>query len=59
MWTENVFAGLARLSGPATTLATFTVAGWVRRGLESQGFTTQKVAGYGCKNEMLKGEFHR
>jgi len=57
MWTENVFAGLARLSVAGTTLATFTVAGWVRRGLESQGFKIQKVTGYGCKNEMLKGEY--
>jgi len=59
MWTEKVFSGLARLSGPGTTLATFTVAGWVRRGLESQGFKIQKVTGYGCKNEMLKGFFER
>jgi len=57
MWTENVFAGLARMSGQGTTLATFTVAGWVRRGLESQGFKTQKVTGYGCKNQMLVGFF--
>jgi len=57
MWTEKVFAGLARLSKSGTTLATFTVAGWVRRGLESQGFKIQKVTGYGCKNEMLQGSF--
>jgi len=58
MWTEKVFAGLARLSGPGTTLATFTVAGWVRRGLETQGFKTQKVTGCGCKNQMLEGAFN-
>ena len=57
MWTENVFAALARLSGNGTTLATFTVAGWVRRGLETQGFKTTKVTGCGCKNEMLVGEY--
>jgi tRNA 5-methylaminomethyl-2-thiouridine biosynthesis bifunctional protein len=57
MWTAAVFAGLARLSGPGTSLATFTVAGWVRRGLESQGFKIQKVTGYGCKNQMLAGFF--
>ena len=57
MWTEQVFAGLSRLSKHGTTLATFTVAGWVRRGLESQGFKIQKVTGYGCKNEMLSGAF--
>ncbi len=57
MWTEDVFAGLARLSKPGTTLATFTVAGWVRRGLEAQGFNIRKVTGYGCKNEMLAGDY--
>jgi len=57
MWSENVFAGLARLSRVGTTLATFTVAGWVTRGLESQGFKVHKVTGYGCKNQMLEGSF--
>ena len=57
MWTEDVFAQLARLSRSGTTLATFTVAGWVRRGLEAQGFGIQKMTGYGCKNEMLVGDF--
>ena len=57
MWTEKVFAGLAHLSRSGTTVATFTVAGWVRRGLEAQGFRIQKVAGYGCKNEMLEGQY--
>ena len=57
MWTENVFAGLARLSKSGTSLATFTVAGWVRRGLEAQGLCIKKVTGYGCKNEMLTGSF--
>jgi len=57
MWSEEVCAGLARLSGAGTTLATFTVAGWVRRGLEAQGFAIEKVTGYGCKNEMLEGRF--
>jgi len=57
MWKADVFEGLARLSAEGATLATFTVAGWVRRGLEANGFKIQKVKGYGCKNEMLTGEF--
>jgi len=57
MWTEGVFEALAHLSGSQTTLATFTVAGWVRRGLVAHGFKTQKVTGYGCKNEMLEGQY--
>jgi tRNA 5-methylaminomethyl-2-thiouridine biosynthesis bifunctional protein len=57
MWAEEVFAGLRKLSKAGTTLATFTVAGWVRRNLESQGFKTEKKIGYGCKNEMLIGSY--
>jgi tRNA 5-methylaminomethyl-2-thiouridine biosynthesis bifunctional protein len=56
MWSEEVFAEVARLSKPGTTLATFTAAGAVRRGLQAQGFDVQKVKGFGRKREMLVGE---
>lgn len=53
MWSEAVIREVARLSAPGATLATFTVAGAVRRGLEAAGFTSEKRAGYGRKREML------
>ena len=59
MWSEDVFAGMARLSYAQTTFATFTVAGWVRRGLESQGYTIRKEKGYGTKKHILVGDFTR
>jgi len=56
MWSEDVFAEVARLSRPGTRFATFTAAGFVRRGLQAQGFDVQKVSGFGRKREMLVGE---
>ena len=55
MWQPALFAELARLSRPGTTLATFTSAGFVRRGLQDAGFVMQRVAGFGRKREMLIG----
>ena len=55
MWTDALFAQLARLSSPGASLATFTSAGFVRRGLIAAGFAMQRVPGYGRKREMLSG----
>ncbi len=57
MWTPALFAELARLSAPGATLATFTSAGFVRRGLGEAGFAMQRVKGFGHKREMLAGRF--
>lgn len=55
MWREEVFAGIAAASAPNATFATFTSAGYVRRGLEVVGFTVTKVDGFGNKREMSVG----
>ncbi len=55
MWSAVLFSEMARLSAPAARCATFTVAGVVRRGLESAGFRIEKRPGFGHKNEMLTG----
>lgn len=57
MWTPALFAELARLSAPGASLATFTSAGFVRRGLNAAGFAMQRVKGFGQKREMLAGRF--
>jgi tRNA 5-methylaminomethyl-2-thiouridine biosynthesis bifunctional protein len=57
MWSAALFAQIGRLSRPGTTFATFTVAGFVRRGLQAAGFRTEKIAGFGSKRQMLRGEF--
>ena len=40
---------------PGATLATFTSAGFVRRGLQEAGFTMRKTKGFGRKRDMLVG----
>lgn len=55
MWSETVFLEMARLSKPGATLATFTSAGFVRRGLQAAGFDIEKRPGFGRKREMITG----
>ncbi len=55
MWTQALFNCMARLARPGCTLATFTAAGFVRRGLNQAGFTVSKCKGFGEKREMLAG----
>lgn len=57
MWTETLFSNMARLSHEDTTVATFTAAGLVKRGLINAGFQVQKVRGFGRKREMLQGRW--
>lgn len=56
MWTQQVFNAMARLSTAHATLATFTAAGFVKRGLAEAGFAMRKQKGFGRKREMLVGE---
>ncbi|MCG8708103.1 bifunctional tRNA (5-methylaminomethyl-2-thiouridine)(34)-methyltransferase MnmD/FAD-dependent 5-carboxymethylaminomethyl-2-thiouridine(34) oxidoreductase MnmC [Brenneria sp. 4F2] len=55
MWTENLFHAMARLGRRHGTFATFTAAGFVRRGLQQAGFCASKIKGFGQKREMLSG----
>ncbi|MCG8673664.1 MAG: bifunctional tRNA (5-methylaminomethyl-2-thiouridine)(34)-methyltransferase MnmD/FAD-dependent 5-carboxymethylaminomethyl-2-thiouridine(34) oxidoreductase MnmC [Pseudomonadales bacterium] len=58
MWQPELFEQISRLSKKRATLATFTSAGVVRRGLESVGFEIKKHKGFGHKREMVSGEKH-
>ncbi|MBI5889191.1 MAG: bifunctional tRNA (5-methylaminomethyl-2-thiouridine)(34)-methyltransferase MnmD/FAD-dependent 5-carboxymethylaminomethyl-2-thiouridine(34) oxidoreductase MnmC [Nitrosomonadales bacterium] len=55
MWSEAVLADIARASRAGGTLATYTCAGWVRRGLQQAGFEVERVQGFGSKREMVCG----
>lgn len=55
MWQPEIFREVARLSQQGAQLATFTVAGQVRRDLEDAGFTIEKRPGWGRKRETLAG----
>ena len=59
MWTDSVLMQLARTSNTEATMATYTSAGWVRRGLQRAGFSIEKVPGYGRKREMVCGQLFR
>ena len=54
MWSEVVLDGIAERSAPGARVATFTVAGAVRRGLAERGFTVDKRPGHGRKRERLE-----
>ncbi|MCP1344284.1 bifunctional tRNA (5-methylaminomethyl-2-thiouridine)(34)-methyltransferase MnmD/FAD-dependent 5-carboxymethylaminomethyl-2-thiouridine(34) oxidoreductase MnmC, partial [Halomonas sp. FL8] len=55
MWQPALFEAMAAHSHPGATFATFTCAGFVKRGLKAAGFAWEKVAGFGRKREMLRG----
>jgi tRNA 5-methylaminomethyl-2-thiouridine biosynthesis bifunctional protein len=55
MWSEALFAHIARLAAPSATCATYTVAAPVRAGLAAAGFAVQKRQGFGTKRDMLAG----
>ena len=57
MWSADVFKQLAWHSHDKTTLATFTAAGFVRRGLESVGFKIERIKGFGFKKHMTVGQY--
>ena len=57
MWTREVFGELARLARSDATLATYTVAGVVRAGLVSAGFSVERREGFGRKREMLVARY--
>lgn len=57
MWTPELFAQLARLAAPDSTISTFTSTGWVRRALNDAGFKMRRTPGIGHKWEILRGIF--
>ncbi|MFG0772680.1 bifunctional tRNA (5-methylaminomethyl-2-thiouridine)(34)-methyltransferase MnmD/FAD-dependent 5-carboxymethylaminomethyl-2-thiouridine(34) oxidoreductase MnmC [Vibrio plantisponsor] len=56
MWNQELFDGMAKLAKQDCTCATFTAAGFVRRGLIEAGFDMKKVKGFGTKREMIAGK---
>ncbi len=57
MWSEEVLALVGHRCRPGARLATFTVAGAVRRGLQAAGFAVEKCPGFGRKRERLEAVF--
>ncbi len=56
MWTQHLFNHMAVFADNNCTVATFTAAGFVRRGLIESGFKMKKDKGFGTKREMIFGQ---
>ena len=54
LWEESLMAEVARHTRPGGTAATYTAAGFVRRGLEAAGFTVTRAPGFGRKRHMTR-----
>ncbi|SLN56362.1 tRNA 5-methylaminomethyl-2-thiouridine biosynthesis bifunctional protein MnmC [Pseudoruegeria aquimaris] len=54
LWEEALMAEVARHTAPGGSAATYTAAGFVRRGLEAAGFTVERTPGYGRKRHMTR-----
>ncbi len=54
MWSDAVMDLIAARSAPGARVATFTVAGGVRRALAERGFVVEKRPGHGRKRERLE-----
>jgi len=54
MWEPELLAAVAHTCASGAIAATYSVAGAVRRGLESAGFSLERLPGYGRKREMLR-----
>lgn len=52
MWGEDLLAEVGRHTAAGGTAATYTAAGFVRRGLQATGFDVTRTQGYGSKRHM-------
>lgn len=59
LWQQDLFCEIARLSRKGTTLASFTAAGHVRRGLEDVGFSVTRAPGFANKRHRITGLFQK
>ena len=55
MWRPELLMAIGEKTKPGGSIATFTVAGEVRRGLAEAGFVVRKSPGCGGKKEVLQG----
>ena len=56
LWGDGLMAEVARHTAPGGSFATYSAAGHVRRALQSAGFQVERVAGYGAKRHMSRGD---
>lgn len=54
LWGPDLMAAVAAHTRSGGTAATYTAAGFVRRGLEAAGFAVERVPGFGRKRHMTR-----
>ncbi|MBT8153858.1 tRNA (5-methylaminomethyl-2-thiouridine)(34)-methyltransferase MnmD [Epibacterium ulvae] len=54
LWGEDLLLAVADHTVDGGTAATYTAAGFVRRGLENAGFSVERMPGYGRKRHMTR-----
>lgn len=54
LWEASLMHEVARHTASGGSVATYTAAGYVRRGLEEAGFAVTRTAGYGRKRHMTR-----
>jgi tRNA 5-methylaminomethyl-2-thiouridine biosynthesis bifunctional protein len=57
LWSTQIFRSLTRVAADDATVATYSSAGDVKRGLAQAGFECAKVEGFASKRAMLVGRF--
>jgi len=57
MWTQEQFEKIAAVCNPEAILTTYSAKGIVRRALQSDGFTVERLPGPPGKREILRGIF--
>lgn len=54
LWEDQLMASVAQHTASGGTAATYTAAGFVRRGLEAAGFDVERIPGFGRKRHMTR-----
>lgn len=54
MWSPDLMAAVGLHTVPLGTAASYTAAGFVRRGLEAAGFAVERTKGFGRKRHMTR-----
>lgn len=57
LWEESIFKAIAKLTSADARIATWSVAGRVRRGLQAAGFDVEKTQGLPPKRQALQGTY--
>jgi tRNA U34 5-methylaminomethyl-2-thiouridine-forming methyltransferase MnmC len=54
LWSEELMGEVAAHTAPGGTCATYSAAGFVRRGLDAAGFDVERAPGFGRKRHMTR-----